>query len=160
MNFLGNTMGKICKILLPIPEEIYLGNPNSSIAICTLSSIKLLKNIHHSKIMQDVFLVGRLLSENKGIDTLIQNVIHNSKISIIIICGKEVWGHKAGHSLIALYNNGVFHDDGRIINSHSPDPILSTTIENIKHFQQQVTIIDKIGEEDPDEIIKLVQSLL
>ena len=31
----------------------------------------------------------------------------NQKITTIIICGKEVWGHKAGHSLFELHKNGV-----------------------------------------------------
>lgn len=45
MNALGEAIGEICKIILPISEESYYGNPNSSIAICTLSSMDLLKKI-------------------------------------------------------------------------------------------------------------------
>ena len=43
MNILGETIGEICKIVLPIPEEVYFGNEDSQLAICTLSSMKLLK---------------------------------------------------------------------------------------------------------------------
>mgnify|MGYP001206280576 CR=1 FL=1 len=45
MNKLSDAIGKICEALLPIPEEFYIGNTNSSICVCTLSSIKLLKEI-------------------------------------------------------------------------------------------------------------------
>ncbi len=158
MNFLGNMIGKACQVLLPIHEEIYLGNPNSSVAICTLSSISMLKKLSNSKVMENVFLAGRLLSENQGIDSLVQSVIQNSKISTVVICGKEVWGHKAGHALLSLYNNGI-STDGRIIDCHSPDPTLTATVHDIEQFQKQITIIDKIGQDDPKEIIRLVQTL-
>ena len=54
MNSLGNLIGEICKVVLPINEEFYYGNPNSSIAICTLSSLDLLKKISSSDLMNNV----------------------------------------------------------------------------------------------------------
>ena len=56
MNKLGDTIGKICEVLLPIPEEFYIGNDNSSICICTLSSIKLLKENKLALIPGEYFL--------------------------------------------------------------------------------------------------------
>ena len=52
MNKLSDVIGKLCETLLPIPEEFYIGNTNSSICVCTLSSIKLLKAIKNSKIIE------------------------------------------------------------------------------------------------------------
>ena len=92
MNILGEIIGDFCKVILLIPEECYLGNPNSSTAVCTLSSINLLKKFVNSKILNHISIAGRLLSENKGIDIIIEYVNNNQKINIIIICGKEVWG--------------------------------------------------------------------
>lgn len=66
MNALGETIGELCKIILPIPDESYRGNSNSSIAVCTLSSIDLLKNFANSQILNHISIAGRLLSENKG----------------------------------------------------------------------------------------------
>ena len=48
MNAIGEAIGELCKVILPINEEFYLGNPDSKTAICTLSSIDLLKNIANS----------------------------------------------------------------------------------------------------------------
>ena len=158
MNSLANAIGEICKIMLPIPEEIFYGNQNSSVAICTLSNISLLKELSQSEIMHNVAIVGRLLSENKGIDSLVNSVIQNPNISTIILCGKDVWGHKTGHSLIALHQNGIT-SDGRIINSLSPDPMLTISIESVEKFQKQIRVIDKIGETNYQEIIKSVDSL-
>ena len=103
MNTLGEAIGEICKIILPIPEEYYPGNPDSIIAVCTLSSINLLKKFTNSEILDNISIVGRLLSENKGIDSIIEYIHKHQKIKVIIICGKEVWGHKSGHSLFQLH---------------------------------------------------------
>ncbi len=158
MNVLGNFIGEICKTLIPIPEEMYFGNNESSISICTLSSINLLKRISDSNLMNNIAVVGRLLSENQGIDSIIQNVISNKKNKIIILCGKEVSGHKAGHSLLTLHKNGI-NNDGRITGSNSPDPILMVSKTDVDKFRNQVKIINKIGTTNFSEINKLVNSL-
>ena len=147
MNALGEAIGELCKIILPIPEEYYSGNPDSSIAVCTLSSIDLLKKLANSEITSHVSIVGRLLSENKGIDSIIKYVNKNQKINIIIVCGKEVWGHKAGHSLFQLHKNGV-DKNNRIINSTSPDPYLTISKSQIQYFQNNITLVNLIAETD------------
>jgi len=147
VNALGETIGELCKIILPIPEEYYSGNSDSSIAVCTLSSIDLLKKLANSEILSHVSIVGRLLSENKGIDSIIKYVNKNQKINIIIICGKEVWGHKAGHSLFQLHKNGV-DKNNRIINSTSPDPYLTVSKSQIQYFQNNITLVNLIAETD------------
>jgi tetrahydromethanopterin S-methyltransferase subunit A len=155
MNSIGNVIGELCKIILPIPEESYLGNPDSSIAICTLSSIDLLKKISNSELLNHISIAGRLLSENKGIDSIIKYLNQNKKIKMIIVCGKEVWGHKAGHSLFKLYENGI-DDHGRIINSISPDPFLTSTKSEINYFQNKVNLVNIINETNFETIKKYV----
>ena len=145
MNILGETIGELCKIILPIPEEFYCGNPNSSIAVCTLSSIDLLKKLANSEILNHLSIVGRLLSENKGVDSIIEHVNKNQKITTIIVCGKEVWGHKAGHTLFQLHKNGI-DKNNRIINSTSPDPYLTVSKSQIQYFQNNVTLVNLINE--------------
>ena len=150
-NSFGNVIGEFCKIILPISEEIYHGNPNSNIAICTLSSIGLLKQIANSSIFDRISIVGRLLSENKGIDQIILHLNKNKKIKKLIICGKEVWGHKAGDSLYRLYQNGI-DNNGRIINSISPDPYLTVSKLQITYFQNEIEFINMINETDFNKI--------
>tara|TARA_B110000037_G_scaffold184915_1_gene214057 strand:+ start:67 stop:543 length:477 start_codon:yes stop_codon:yes gene_type:complete len=156
LNKLGTTIGKICEALLPIPEEFYIGNYNSSICICTLSSIKLLKEIKNSKIIDNVAIVGRLFTENKGIDSIIKHVNQNKKIKTIIVCGKDVWGHKSGHSLFELHKNGI-DDNNRIINSTSPDPFLTVSESEIKYFQKQITLVNLINETNIELINNKIQ---
>ncbi len=157
MNIIGNIFGEVCKSLFPIPEELYFGNQQSSIAICTLSDIDLLKKISKSNLMKNISLVGRLLSENKGIDSIIHYVNSNENIKTIIICGEDVFGHNSGDSLLALHKNGI-DQNGKIINSSSPDPVLTSSNTEVIKFQNQVKIINKIGISDIKEILKIVES--
>jgi tetrahydromethanopterin S-methyltransferase subunit A len=145
MNSLGNMVGELCKAILPIPEESYQGNSNSTVAVCTLSSLNLLRKIANSDILQHISIVGRLLSENKGIDAIIRHVNQNKKIKTIIVCGKEVWGHKAGHSLFKLYQNDI-DKNGRIIGSTSPDPFLTVTKSQINYFRNKINLVNMINE--------------
>jgi tetrahydromethanopterin S-methyltransferase subunit A len=155
MNSLENVIGELCKVILPIPEESYIGNTDSSIAICTLSSMELLKKISNSELLNHIYIVGRLLSENKGIDSIIRYVNQNKKIKTIIVCGKEVWGHKAGHSLFELHKNGI-DNQKRIINSTSPNPILTVTKSEIKYFQNEINLVNMINEVNFDTIKQFV----
>ena len=66
--------------------------------------------------------------------------------------------HKAGHSLLQLHKNGV-DNNGRIINSTSPDPIIGATESEVKKFQSQVRIIDMIGETNQDKIIQSIKTV-
>lgn len=145
MDLIGEIAGELCKILLPIEDRIYFGNPESTVAVCTLSSMKLLDEIVNSSLISKVNVAGRLLSENKGIDMLVRHVISNPEISIIILCGKDTVGHKPGYSLLCLHKNGI-GKDGKIIGSQSPDPVLSLTNNEVMKFQNQVKIIDRMGE--------------
>ena len=145
MNVIGEAIGELCKAILPINEEFYLGNSKSSVAVCTLSSIDLLKNFANSEFLNEISIVGRLLSENKGIDSIIKYVNKNHQVDSIIVCGKEVWGHKSGHSLFELHKNGI-DKNNRIINSISPDPYLTVSKLEIKYFQDNVRLVNMINQ--------------
>jgi len=145
MNNFAKMVGELCKFVLPIPEEYYFGNPNSSIAVCTMSSLDLLRKFANSDVLKQISIVGRLLSENKGIDVIIRHVNHNKKIKTIIVCGKEVSGHQSGHSLFKLYENGI-DNNARIIGSTSPDPFLTVKKSQIKYFQNNINLVNMINE--------------
>jgi tetrahydromethanopterin S-methyltransferase subunit A len=151
MNSIGNMIGELCKVILPIPEKSYQGDPDSIIAVCTLSSLDLLKKMINSDILLHVSIVERLLSENKGIDAIVHHVNQNKKIKTIIVCGKEVWGHKAGHSLFKLYNNGI-DNNKRIIGSNSPDPYLTVTQSQVNYFRKEINLVNMIDETNFNKI--------
>lgn len=142
--------GRLCETLLPIKQEYYLGR-GKYIAICTLSSIDLLGNISRSNLMNEIAVCGRLVSENKGIDIIINFTSKNPDIKCIVACGKEVRGHRAGQALLALARNGV-DLSGRIIGALGPHPILKSSPHAVDLFRRQVRILDMIGTVSIDKI--------
>lgn len=151
---LGYIAGEICKKVFPIPEDRVFGNASSNVAVCTLSSIDLLKEISNSDIMHKIAIAARLLSENKGIDELVRFVSQNPNLNTIIMCGKEVSGHKTGHALFCLHKYGI-DDNNRIINSVSPDPVLSVSKKEISAFQK-IQLIDMIGQTRLENIVSII----
>lgn len=145
MNLIEEIAGELCKVLFPIEDRLYYGNSSSPIAVCTLSSMRLLEELARSPLMSKINTAGRLLSENRGIDALARNVISNGKIVTMILCGKDPIGHRPGHSLLCLHKNGI-DGQGRIVGSHSTDPVLSLTKDEVAQFQKQTRIIDMIGQ--------------
>ena len=91
----AEVVGQLCKILLPIKDEYYFG-AGKEIAICTLSSLNLLTQISEDKyLMEKIALVGRLLSENKGIDAIINYSARNKYPKAY----RSLWGrHKRSFS--------------------------------------------------------------
>ncbi len=154
-----NCIGEICKYLIPIKHEYYLGN-GSRFAICTLSSIKLVTEISNdTKLMNKVAIVGRLLSENKGIDKIIKYCLTNKELVHLIVCGKDGRGHRPGNSLIALSVNGITRE-GKIIMSKSPYPHLMSSYEDVQMFRDRITIHDLIEETNLNSIRSYLDRLV
>lgn len=142
--------GMLCERLLPIKQDYYRGR-GKGIAVCTLSSTDLLREISRSDLMNEIAICGRLLTENKGIDIIINFTSNNPGITCIVACGKEVRGHKAGQALLSLARNGV-DLSGRIIGAVGPDPILKSSPHAVDTFRKQVRILDMIGTVSIDKI--------
>jgi tetrahydromethanopterin S-methyltransferase subunit A len=146
-----NCIGEICKYLIPIKHEYYLGN-GRRFALCTLSSIKLLIEIsNETKLMNKVAIVGRLLSENNGIDKIIKYCLTDKELVHLVVCGRDGGGHKPGNSLIALSVNGITKE-GKIIMSKSPYPYLVSSYEEVQTFRDRITIHNLIEETNLNSI--------
>lgn len=152
---LEDVAGRICEVLIPIKHEYYMGQ-GKRIAICTLSSMHLLQSIARTDdIMNTILIVGRLLSENKGIDTLVRFTLKHPELKYVIVCGKDVKGHQSGQALLSLHKNGT-DKDSRIIGAASPHPISTHSRIDIESFRKQIMIYDLIGCED----LKIVKDMI
>jgi tetrahydromethanopterin S-methyltransferase subunit A len=150
--------GKVCETIIPISHEYYYGK-GSTIAICTLSSIDLLLEISKTpSLMNKILIVGRLLSENRGIDAMIRFSIKNPSLHHILVCGADVKGHRAGQALLSLHKNGI-DSHGRIMGSTSPFPILSCDIKEIEQFRSRTLVHDLIGTKDIDKLCARISNL-
>lgn len=158
-NLLAKFAGKVCEILIPVKHDIFYGDENSSIALCTLSSINMLDLFSKSELMSKVAIAARLFSENKGIETLIKYVLQNRRIKYIILCGKDTKGHLPGQGLVALQRNGI-DAKGRIIDAWGKDPVLdSLTQHDIDEFRERVILVDLIGTTEIDRVAQEITNL-
>jgi len=146
--------GILCKILIPVREEVHLGK-GALTAICTLGDMHLLRDISESDLMERICIVGRLFSENKGIERLVHFTLSHDSLRKIIVCGKEVPGHLPGQALLALCRFGV-DDGGKIFHALGHRPYLKIAPIAIQKFREQVEVIDAIGTSDIDSICRLV----
>ncbi|MBU2535020.1 MAG: tetrahydromethanopterin S-methyltransferase subunit A, partial [Chloroflexi bacterium] len=103
-------------------------------------------------------LSGTLQTENIGIEKIICNVVGNPNVRYLVLCGEEVAGHQAGSAVKALLVNGI-NEERTIIGSQAVTPYLfNISLEAIERFRKQVTLVDLIGEMDPQVLLKAVWS--
>jgi tetrahydromethanopterin S-methyltransferase subunit A len=153
-----NIAGRLCEIFIPINDGYFIGK-GKTVAICALSSMDLLRAIaRREDLMNKILIVGRLLSENNGIDTLIRFTLKHSELLYLVVCGKDAKGHQSGQALLSLHRNGVT-TDGKIIGATSPHPFLTCLQEDIESFRKQIMIYDLIGCEDIDTVKVAISSL-
>jgi len=139
----------------PIEGRYKIGEKTSPIAVCTLASIEEI-NLDLSKIA----IIGSCVTENIGIERIVQNVVSNPYIRYLLLCGRESKGHFVGQALIALLENGV-DKNGKIIGAKGNMPYLKGIDKKIiEIFRKKIEIIDMIGEEDEKKIEEKIDELL
>jgi tetrahydromethanopterin S-methyltransferase subunit A len=125
-----------------------VGDPEGRVAVVTLASVMRIEN---------GVIIGTCKTENLGVEKIVANIISNSNIRFLLICGAESKGHLPGNTLIALHENGL-DEKGRIIDSKGAIPFIQNlTAEAVKRFQDQIQLIDRIGLEDEEQIGLLVE---
>ena len=91
---------------------------------------------------------------------IVANVISNPNIRFLLICGKEIKGHKSGESLKALHEFGI-GEDNRIINAPGAIPYIENLKkEAIKRFQDQIEILDLINIIDKVKINNIIKKYI
>ncbi len=138
-----------------VSGQYYLGQKDSTAAVCTLSSLDLMKKIGPRK---EIAILGKTFTENLGIEKMIRNITSNPSIRFLILCGQES-PHKVGQSILALKKHGV-DINGHIIESRGRLPRLkNVTRAEINQFRRQIEIVDLVGEENIDTILTNVKAV-
>ena len=128
--------------------DFVVGDSSSPVAIISLGS-----NMNDDLVDAGAAISGPLHTENLGIEKVVANVIANPNIRFVIICGSEVQGHITGKTMEALYENGIDSEKKSIIGSPGAIPFVENLpIEAVERFQEQVSIISMINNENIDEI--------
>ncbi len=146
----------------PLPGEYLVLRYQAPVAIATLTDEVMVKVLAERQ-PEGVTLVGRLQTENLGIERVIQNTLANPYIRFLILCGSDSAqqvGHRPGQSLQALARNGLDRR-GRIIGSLGKRPVIrNVSREAVETFRSQVDIVDLIGCQAVPEIVAAAAACL
>lgn len=127
-----------------VPGSYFVTNPAAPVAVTTLGSVALAEAVSRNP-PAGLCIVGKVETENIGIEKIIKNVVSNPAIRYLICAGNEPPRHLTGATLLALFANGM---DGRnrIPGSPGMRPVLpNTSVAEVQAFRTQVQPIDMIG---------------
>ena len=140
----------------PIVDGRYkVGNKKSPVAVCTNATVEGIELD-----MNKVAICGKCVTENIGIEKIIQNVVSNFYIRFLILCGKVSKGHFVEQAIISLKNEGI-DKDKRIIGAKGNMPYLKGIDEGlIERFRYQVETVNLEGETNSEKIMRIVENCL
>ncbi|MBI4644483.1 MAG: DUF4346 domain-containing protein [Deltaproteobacteria bacterium] len=139
----------------PLPGAYRVLRYQAPVAVCTLTGEDLAAAVG-GQAGPEIAVVGTLHTENLGIERLIQNVLANSYLRFVIICGpdsRQTVGHYPGQSLVALARQGI-DARGRIQGAQGRRPWLKNlSPEAVAHFRKMVEVVDLIGEAEAGKVV-------
>jgi tetrahydromethanopterin S-methyltransferase subunit A len=136
----------------PHPGDYVLGNPEGTVAVCTLSDRNLPRRLIAAG-EPALAIAGRCDTENIGVEKVVLNLLANARIRWLVICGDEAKGHRAGDAFLRLKDRGV-DAKMRVLESASWRPVLKNlTLLQIARFREQIDEINLIGVTDLDRIL-------
>lgn len=141
-----------------VPGKYFVIEPAAPIAVTTLGSVELAPQVAKSP-PEGLCIVGKVETENIGIEKIIKNILSNPSIRYLVCAGKEPPKHLTGATMIALFENGI-DDHKRIIGSPGMRPQLPNTTEaEVRAFRERIQPVDMIGCTDVVTIHSKVKEL-
>jgi tetrahydromethanopterin S-methyltransferase subunit H len=149
----------------PIAGDYVVGDPRARIAVMTCGSYDLPREVVKRR-GNRVAIAGFCETENEGLAKIVQNIVSNSNIRHLLVCGERVRGHEPGQTMIALYSNGL-DDKHAVIGSKGTIPTLLPTYfrgddpaKYVNRLRQQlVSVTDMIDEESIERISLKIDEL-
>lgn len=127
-----------------VPGKYFVHLPSAPVAVTTLGSVELASQVAESP-PGGLCIVGKVETENIGIEKIIKNILSNPSIRYLVCAGKEPPKHLTGATILALFENGV-DDRNKIIGAPGMRPLLpNTSGAEIHAFRNQVEPVDMIG---------------
>lgn len=140
----ASASGQIENAWPPHPGEYIVGNPAGSVAICTLSNRELPQKLI-AAVGSDLAIAGRCDTENIGIEKVVLNLLANTHIRWLLLCGVEAPGHRAADAFLRLKERGV-DANMRVLESASWRPVLKNlTLFDVARFREQIELVNLIG---------------
>ena len=124
--------------------------------MCALTSEKLVSQLSKHP---GVAIAGIVQTANLGIERILLNLISNSSVRFLLVCGRDSPVFQQGQSILALAENGV--DENRtIVGGEGYQPVLrNLTQEQVDRFRRQVQVLDSMGLEDLASLTRRIEEL-
>lgn len=127
-----------------VPGKYFVNAPSAPVAVTTLGSVDLASEVAESP-PGGLCIVGKVETENIGIEKIIKNTLSNPHIRYLVCTGKEPPKHLTGATILALFENGI-DDRNKIVGSPGMRPFLPNTSDaEVRAFKDQVKPVDMIG---------------
>ncbi len=141
-----------------IPGKYFVHDVTAPVAVTTLGSVALAKDVSQAN-PEGLCIVGKVETENIGIEKIIKNILANPAIQYLICAGAEPPKHLTGKTFECLFENGI-DDKKRIIGSPGMRPALpNTSAEEVEQFCKQVTPVMMIDCTDVETICAKVKEI-
>lgn len=138
------------------PGSYVIGDPSSSVAVCTLSDAGLAEK---AAVLPGVAIAGRLATANLGIERIIGNVTSNPSIRFLLLCGRDSPLFQPGDALLALAAKGT-DEQRRIRCTAGYMPRLAgASAAAVESFRRQVEMVDRRGETSLDVLGAVIAEL-
>ncbi|MGA0395478.1 MAG: hypothetical protein ACO3MW_15640 [Rhodospirillales bacterium] len=89
-----------------IPGKYFVHDPTAPVAVTTLGSVDLAKAVSDLK-PDGLCIVGKVETENIGIEKIIKNVLSNKAIHYLVCAGAEPPKHLTGQTMVSLFEKGI-----------------------------------------------------
>ncbi len=137
----------------PVTDGRYgVGNKESPVAVCTMATVEL------DLPMDKIAIKGKCVTENIGVEKIVQNIVTNPNIRYLIFCGKDSRGHFIRQAIENLIEKGVEGPNKRIIGAlGAMAEVKNLTTNEVETFRKQVTTVSLADVTDIQEIMKVVE---
>ncbi|HEX8987886.1 MAG TPA: DUF4346 domain-containing protein [Rhodocyclaceae bacterium] len=138
----------------PLPGDYRALRFQAPVAVCTLHSDTLAAKLAGAR-PPAMSIVGSLHTENLGIEHIVRNLLPNSNIRFLVVCGEDTRksvGHLPGQSLVSLLREGL-DESGRIRGAQGKRPVIrNVSAGEIEVFRRRIEVVDLIGETNLEAI--------
>jgi len=142
-----------------VPGTYFVHDPDAPVAVTTLGSVKFAEELAKEE-LNGTCIIGKVETENVGIEKIIRNTISNPAIRFLLMVGNEPPKHLTGATFKHLFQDGIDLNTRKIIGSPGMRPVLpSVTDEELGRFISQVELVDMIGCNDVGQIRDRIHEL-
>ncbi len=130
-------------------EILLKGNPGSSVAVCTLWTLK-----EKFLPLDNFALIGNMYYD-EGVSYILRGILSNPNIRYLVLCGVDI--SKSGEALVKLFKDGI--DDNHMIVGTDVGVHKELPKEAIEDVRKHVFLIDMRGIIDREKVASKMREL-